>query len=293
MNAIYRNSIVVLAISLGGLSLSQAGDGKAGTGKSFGGPVGLQLYSLRGEFASQGVPETLKTVDNYGVRYVETAGTYNLSTERFTELLKEHNLEAVSGHFPYDLYKSDPEAVAKQAKAMGLKYAGCAWISHKGGSFNADNARDAIEVFNKAGAVLKKHGIQFFYHCHGYEFAKHGDGTFMDMIIQGTDPENVAFQMDVYWVVHPGQDPVEWLNKYGSRWQLMHLKDMRKGIKGNLSGQGDVKNDVPLGTGQMDWPAILAAAKKVGVKQYFIEDESPWAEKQIPDSLDYLETVKF
>ena len=293
MKAIYRSSLLVLSLLVGGLGPSHAGDGGAGIGNSFKGPVGLQLYSLRGEFASDGVPKTLNTVEDYGIRYVELAGTYNLSDQRFTEMLKEHKLQAVSGHFSYDLYKKDPEAVARQAKALGLKFAGCAWISHKGGSFNEDNAKDAIEVFNKAGAILKKNGIQFFYHCHGYEFAQHGDGTYMDLIIQGTDPEKVAFQMDVYWVVHPGHDPVQWLNKYGSRWQLMHLKDMRKGIKGDLTGSGDVKNDVVLGTGQMDWPAILAAARKAGVKYYFIEDESPWAQTQIPASLDYLEQVTF
>jgi sugar phosphate isomerase/epimerase len=100
--------------------------------------------------------------------------------------------------------------------------------------------------------------------------------------------------MDVFWVVHPGQDPVKLLEKYKGRWELMHLKDMRKGVKtGELTGKTDVTNDVVLGTGQMDWPAILKAAKKAGVKWYFIEDESPTAAEQIPQSLAFLETVKF
>jgi sugar phosphate isomerase/epimerase len=74
----------------------------------------------------------------------------------------------------------------------------------------------------------------------------------------------------------------------------MHLKDMRKGLKtGELTGKTDVKNDVTLGTGQMDWPAILKAAKKAGIKYYFIEDESPTAAEQIPQSLKFLESVKF
>src|SRR5687768_4871719 len=112
--------------------------------------------------------------------------------------------------------------------------------------------------------------------------------------MQETKPDLVGYQMDVFWVVHPGQDPVKLLDKYGKRWVLMHLKDMRKGVKtGDLSGKSDVKNDVVLGTGQMNWPAILKASKKAGIKYYFIEDESPTAAEQIPQSLKYLETVKW
>ena len=109
-----------------------------------------------------------------------------------------------------------------------------------------------------------------------------------------TNPKHVAYQMDVFWIVFPGQDPVKLLEKYKGRWVLMHLKDLKKGVAtGSLSGGTDVANDVALGTGQMDWPAILAAAKKAGIKHYFIEDESPTAAEQIPLSKKYLETLKW
>ena len=109
-----------------------------------------------------------------------------------------------------------------------------------------------------------------------------------------TNPKHVSFQMDVLWVVFPGQDPVKWLKKYPGRWELMHLKDLKKGVAtGELTGKTDVANDVALGTGQMNWPAILKAARESGVKYYFIEDESPTSEAQIPQSLRYLEKVKF
>jgi sugar phosphate isomerase/epimerase len=94
--------------------------------------------------------------------------------------------------------------------------------------------------------------------------------------------------------VFPGQDPVKLLEKHSGRWELMHLKDLKKGVAtGSLAGKTDVKNDVVLGTGQMDWPAILAAARRQGVKHYFIEDESPTAAEQIPQSLRFLERVRF
>jgi len=107
-------------------------------------------------------------------------------------------------------------------------------------------------------------------------------------------PEFVRYQMDVFWVVHPEQDPVKLLEKYGNRFELMHVKDMKKGTPtGLLTGRSEVTNDAALGTGIMDWPAILKAAQKAGVKWYFIEDESPTSVEQIPQSLRYLERVKF
>jgi len=109
-----------------------------------------------------------------------------------------------------------------------------------------------------------------------------------------TKPESVRYEMDVFWIIHPGQDPVKLLGKYGQRFELMHVKDMKKGTPtGLFTGHSDVTNDVALGTGIMDWPAILQAARNAGVKWYFIEDESPSSVQQIPQSLRFLERVKF
>ncbi len=290
MKLIARSLMAMLSLTAAANLI--AADKPVGTSADFKGPVGLQLYSLRAEFTAKGVPPTLKQVKGYGFQIVETAGTYNMPAEKFKGLLDEAGLKPVSGHFPFEKYRDDVEGVAKDAKALGLEYAGCAWIPHKD-SFDEAEARAAIAVFNKAGEALKKHGIKFFYHIHGYEFHKHGDGTLMDLLMKETKPEFVAFEMDVYWVVHPGQDPVKLLNQYGNRWQLMHIKDKRKGVTGDLTGKSDVKNDVTVGTGQMNWPAILKAAQKAGVKYYFIEDESPVVNDQIAPSLKYLETVKF
>ena len=155
-------------------------------------------------------------------------------------------------------------------------------------------AREIAAVFNHAGEVLAKHGLKFFYHCHGFEFQPHGDGTLMDLIIQETNPKSVCYEMDILWVVFPGHDPAKLLAQYPDRWKLIHLKDLKKGVAtGFLTGKTDVANDVALGTGQMNWSSILAAAKKAGVKYYFIEDESPSSEAQIPQSLAFLSQVKF
>jgi sugar phosphate isomerase/epimerase len=254
---------------------------------------GLQLYSLRGEFAEKGVQPGLDRTKSFGVEFVELAGTYTLPPAEFLGLLRERGLKAVSGHWPWDRWKKEPDAVAAEARALGLEFAGCAWAGHTA-PFDEKQARETAEVFNKAGEATAKVGVRFFYHFHGFEFREHGTGTLADLIFAGTDPSKVYFQMDVLWIVFPGQDPVALLEKHAGRWVSMHLKDLKKGVKtGELTGKTDVRNNVVLGTGQVDWPAVLRAAKKVGVKYYFIEDESPTVVAQVPDSLRYLKQLKF
>ena len=264
----------------------------AGTGDSFKGPLGLQLYSLRDEFKKD-VPATLTTVNKLGFRTVELAGTYGKSPEEFNALLATNNLKAIAGHFSFDRFRDDPEGVAVEAKALGLEWAGTAWAKPKG-EVNEEWVNETAKVFNHAGEVLAKHGIKFYYHNHGYEFVKQMDGTLFDMLVKATKPGLVYFEMDVMWVVFPGQDPTKLMEKHAGRWALMHIKDLKKGVTtGSLSGGTDTKNDVVIGTGQTDWPSLLKASQKAGVKHYFIEDESPTVLEQIPQSLKYLEQIKF
>ena len=154
---------------------------------SFSSPAGLQLYSLRADFAND-VPGTLAKVKSFGIQNVELAGTYGHTPEKFTAQLAANGLKAVSGHFPFDRYRDEPEAVAHEAQALGLKYAGCAWIPHQGDVFDEKTCREAAAVFNKAGEILKAHGIKFFYHTHGYEFQPYGKGTLFDLLLAETKP---------------------------------------------------------------------------------------------------------
>ena len=286
-----------LLITLSMVSNASAADtghkSSVGTGPSFKGPIGLQLYSLRDQFGKS-PSATLDEVQKFGVKYVELwPAKTDWTPEQFKAELNQRGIEAIGSHFPYERFRDDAEGVAKQAKALGLRGAGVAWIPHEG-DFNEKTCREAASVFNQAGATLAKHGLKFFYHTHGYEFQPYGDGTLFDLLMKETDPKLVGFEMDVFWIVHPGQDPVKLLKKYGKRWESMHLKDMKKGTPtGLLTGSSDQRNDVALGTGQIDMPAVLRAAKKAGVKWYFLEDESPSSEAQIPVSLRYLETVRF
>ena len=287
-------TIIIAIISSACISafVSTGAAAAVGTGPSFKGPVGLQLYSLRDAFKKD-VIGTLDLAKSYGPKVAELAGTYNMTPEQFKKELDARGIKGIGNHFDYNRYRSDPEAVAKEAKALGLKYAGVAWIPHTG-KFTEQDARAAAAVFNKAGEVLAKYGIKFYYHNHGYEFEPYKDGTLMDILVNETNPKWVTFQMDILWTFFPGQDPVKLLKKYGKRWELMHLKDLKKGVKtGDLTGSTDVENDVVLGTGQIDLASALKAAAEVGVKYYFIEDESSRSKEQIPQSLKFLENVRW
>src|SRR5437868_2195922 len=163
-----KRILLIAIIALVGNAAFGAEHKEVGVGRKFKGPVGLQLYSLRGSFAKD-VPATLDKVKAFGIKYVELASTYNLPPEKFKQMLDERGLVPVSAHFPYERFRDDVEGIAKEAKVLGLKYAGIAWIPHNG-DFDEKTAKQAAEVFNKAGEALGKHGIKFFYHTHGYEF---------------------------------------------------------------------------------------------------------------------------
>jgi len=248
---------------------------------------GVQAFTFRKSFP-QGVGATLDTIKMLGFTEIEGGGR---DPEEFKRLCDERGIRIPATGTGYEQLVKDPQAVADRAKILGAQYVMCAWIPHKNGSFNLENAKKAVEDFNRAGKVLKENGLTFCYHVHGYEFWPHENGTLLDYLIQNSDPDYVSFEMDVLWTQFGGGDPVKLLKKYGDRWKLMHLKDLRKGVKKDLTGLTSPENDVPLGTGEIDIPAILKQAKKVGIRHYFIEDESSKVMEQVPRSIAYLKSL--
>jgi sugar phosphate isomerase/epimerase len=152
--------------------------------------------------------------------------------------------------------------------------------------------KKAVADFNTAGKILKEeYGLTFCYHNHGYEFQPYSSGTYYDYMMANSAPAYVSFEMDILWVAHPGIDPVALLKKYGKRYRLMHLKDLRKGVTGDFSGTTDVNNDVALGSGQINIATVLKAAQGTGIKYYYIEDESGYVNLQVPVSLAYVKSL--
>lgn len=251
--------------------------------------IGIQLYTLRNQFKND-VAGTLDLIQRWGIHEIEGGGTYGLPMEEFKKMLKDRKLTMVSIGADYKQLKENPQAAVDQAKAFGAKYVICTWIPHNG-EFSMENAKEAVDVFNKAGKVLAANGLSLCYHAHGYEFGPWQSGTLFDYMMEKADPRYFNFEMDVFWVKHPGQDPVALLKKYPNRFPLMHLKDRKPGTVGNQKGEADVETNVVLGTGDVGIAAIMKVAKKAGVKHFFIEDESSRSVTQVPESLAYLKKL--
>lgn len=252
-------------------------------------PFGVEAYTFRKSFPL-GVAATLDTIKMMGFTEIEGGGG-KMPPEEFKKLCNERGISIPAGGTGYDDLVKDPQEVANTTKALGASYVMCAWVPHKG-DFTLENAKKAVSDFNTAGKVLKENGITLCYHAHGYEFQPYEKGTLLDYIIQNTNPEYVSFEMDILWVQFGGGDPVALLKKYGNRWKLMHLKDLRKGVKKDLTGGTSQENDVALGTGEINIPGILREAKKAGITHYFIEDESSHVNTQVPQSIAYLKSLK-
>jgi len=253
-------------------------------------PFGVQTYTFRRSIGNDPA-KTLDTIKAMGFTEIEGGGG-RIAPEDFKKLCDERGISIPSTGADYGQLVRAPDSIVMRAKALGSKYVMCAWIPHENGVLTLENAKRAVEDFNKAGKYLKENGLIFCYHAHGYEFQPYEDGTLLDYIFKNTNPEYVSFEMDIFWIQFGGGDPVALLKKYGDRWKLMHLKDMRKGIKKDLTGGTSQENDVAFGTGQMDIPAILKEAKNIGIKHYFIEDESSNIIEQLPISIAYLKSLK-
>lgn len=258
--------------------------------------LGLQLWSLRDQ-TKQSTTGALDLAKSYGVTEVELAGTGDLTPDKFAAELKSRGLVPVSAHFGYGLLEKDAAAVIRDAKTLGVKYVFVPFPPvGKDRLFTEELARKTAAKFNEWGAAFKKEGIRFGYHPHGLEFRPTAAGngeTVFDVLARETDPELVFFQMDVYWVYYAGQDPVKLLEKYPKRWVTMHVKDMLKGLAtGVHTGGTPPTAKVTVGQGQIDYVPILRAAQKIGIKHYFLEDETATPLQCIPDSFKYLRALK-
>ena len=281
--------LILVAFLAGVFSISADEPGKYGVGTSdqFHGPVGLQMYSLRSYYAED--PEkAFRTASEYGFVEVEYSAIRGLSPEDYVAFLKKYNLRAFSGHWPFEQLENNTDGVIAEAKTLGLDSVGVAWLPHTG-KFTEDDCRRAAEVFNRAAPKLHENGLDLYLHNHGYEFEPYEHGTLLDLFMSLTECSGVKLQLDILWTIFPGQDPVSIMKEYPTRIHSLHLKDLKKGVAGNLSGGTNVENDVALGTGQADYPAILKTAQEIGVPHFYIEDESPFFETQIRESLNNLE----
>ncbi|MFM9197437.1 MAG: sugar phosphate isomerase/epimerase family protein [Planctomycetia bacterium] len=251
---------------------------------------GLCSYTFRDQF-SRDVTATLDMVRAMGITDLEFSNLFGLEAKSLRQLLDERGMVCSSYGVGYDMAVTKPDEVARDAIMLGAKYVRVAWIPHKP-PFTAERVREAAADFNRIGRLFReRHGLTFCYHNHGYEFAPHESGTLFDLLMAETNPEDVGIELDILWAHFPGADPAAVIDRYGSRVKLLHLKDLKRGVQGDFSGKTDPDNDVVLGTGQIDIPAVLRAARRAGVAHAYIEDESTAAPAQVPRSIAYLKSL--
>jgi sugar phosphate isomerase/epimerase len=255
-------------------------------------PVGIQLVSLH-EKLDANLGTGLDLVKSMGFTLVETAGTYGLTAGELRAQLDARGLKAVSSHSQYPELEANLSKVIADAKTLGSSNIIVPWIPHTG-VFDAAKAHQAASDFNAWGKILRSSGLRLGYHPHGGEFEPlPGGGTGFDVLVRETDPQLLFFEMDVFWVVHAGKDPVALMQKFPGRWKMFHLKDMRIGATTGLyTGQAPITDFVPLGAGRVDWPAVLGEGRRQGVEYSFIEDEGVNPPRDIPVSLKYLASIR-
>lgn len=257
--------------------------------------IGMQMGSMR-EMYKDGMPAVMAKLKELGVTELE-GGAGRGNREEFKRLLKEYGMKLVASGVAFEKLEN-PDSLQKviaNTKDMDVPYLVCYWIPHDGDNFTFDNMKKGVEVFNSAGKILAENGIGLWYHAHGYEFRPYegGKGTMFEYLMDNTNPAYVNLQMDVFWIKNPGQDPVALLKKYPTRWKSLHLKDRRIGSVNNLNGRQDKETNVVLGTGDVGIEQVMKTAMKLGIKHYFIEDESTRALVQVPQHIAFLKSIKY
>ena len=248
---------------------------------------GVVSYTYR-KYFEKDPAAALDMIKAAGFTDIEFSSLFGKTAAELKALIDQRGIKCSSYGVSYDDLVGKTDAVAQDAKTLGASFVRVSGIPHKA-AFTEQEAQKGIDDFNKVGKILKdKYSLALIYHNHGFEFEPFRNGTLFDFLVEQTDPDYVNFEMDILWTFFPGQDPVEILDKYASRFKLIHLKDLKKGVEGNLSGKTSPENSVTLGTGQINIPAVVKMAKTTGIVHYYLEDESDNVATQVPASLAYL-----
>jgi sugar phosphate isomerase/epimerase len=242
----------------------------------------LQLYSVR-DMTARDFAGTMKKVAEIGYKLVETAGYGNLKTAKEArKALDDAGLKAVSGHFAIDMLEKQIDQVLEDAQALGLEMVVCPFLPEERRK-DAAGYEATAKVLEKAGLQLHQYGPILAYHNHSFEFQKFGGKYGMDILLENSQPHLVAAEIDVYWVKHAGLDPVQYLNKLGDRVRALHLKDMLA---------GEEKRFAPVGTGIIDFKAVIAAAEKNGVRYGIVEQDRTYDKATLDAIRISLENLK-
>ena len=284
--------------------------------------IGIQFFSLP-RLLEKDFGGTLALLSKMGYKEVELYGPYPFSTEsarqrwdavtpslgfkgsgffghtaaEVKDMLKTNGLAASSMHTDFDTLQNGMEKLAEAAQLLGAGYVILPAIPEEKRK-TLDDYKKIAEQFNKIGEAAKNAGVKFAYHNHGYGL-KETDGQIpLKLILDGTDPSLVFFEMDLYWTTAGGADPLAYLETYKNRYHLMHIKDMKKKVRFSGDG-GDSKQWIELfpfmttaGSGVLDLKSILTKAKESGVLHFIVEqDIVADPEIALKKSIDYLSSL--
>ena len=241
---------------------------------------GLQLYTVRDLFSAD-LDGALRSVAEVGYREVELPGSDGATLPVIQERLKHYKLDVPSMHASYERIRADHDAALQDALRLGAVFLVCPWID-PGERRTVDDWRGIFQTLTKMGRLVRRHGVMLAYHNHDFEFVPFADGTTpFDLMIRETDPSDVKLELDVYWAVRAGIDPVRCLKDNADRISLVHLKDM--------AADGSITE---LGAGVLAIEEIVRVARSSGVKHLFVEhDDPPDPLRSIRTSLRFLERL--
>ncbi|MBN2863153.1 MAG: sugar phosphate isomerase/epimerase [Bacteroidales bacterium] len=231
--------------------------------------IGLQLYSIR-DSINRDVPAAIEKVSAMGYTFVEPASYrdgkfYNMEPAAFKALCEANGMYVLSSHTSRELPNSENYAETMEwwdrcidaHIAVGARYIVQPSMGRSAYA-SIENLKKWCDYFNEVGEKCNAKGIRFGYHNHDREFSTvHGDTVMYDFMLQNTDPEKVFFEIDLYWCVVGGADPVDYFNKYPGRFELWHIKD---------------KEEIGA-SGMMDFESIWAEREKSGMKYGIVEVE--------------------
>ncbi len=236
--------------------------------------IAVTLYSLRDYCKTkEALDETLGKLKNIGYEAVQVSGIGPISPEEVKGLLDKHGLFCVATHENLKDLTENTEAVIKKLKTLECPFTALGW---PGDYFNKEGISFLIQALQKAGKALSQAGIRFGYHNHSQEFEKFTGKTMFSELMSGTNPRYVLSEMDVHWVQHGGCNPAKLILGLKKRIYVIHFKDYTV-----IQGKPHV---CEIGEGNMDFPAIVKACKKAGVRWYVVEQDDPVPGRDMFDS---------
>jgi sugar phosphate isomerase/epimerase len=248
---------------------------------------GIQLWSVK-EALAKDTSGVLKHLSKSGFKKIESfegeKGIFwGMKNTEFKKRMDALGMKLVSSHCDTS---NNFEQKAAEAAEIGMKYLIC---PYKGAQKSIDDYKKIADEFNACGEIAKKHGIKFAYHNHDYSFVPMNGIIPQDVMMNNTNKDTVDFEMDMYWTVAAGVDPLAYMEKHPGRFKLVHVKDMTK------LANGDHESCV-IGKGTIDYISLLPQIAKRGVKHMIVEQEAYTGTNELDAAKDdaaYMKTLKW